>query len=71
MKTIAISSIFDTKDIPAFVMDYVLYHELIHLDRGFDPLDRNHDENFRTQENMHPMHDEAEEFLKKLRLCLE
>jgi len=70
MKVIAISSIFDTTSIPDFVTDFVLYHELIHLGRGFDPFDQDHDNDFRAQEDMHPMRDEAEDWLKRLRLYM-
>jgi len=70
MKVIAISSIFDTTSIPDFVLDFVLYHELIHLGKGFDPFDQNHDNDFRALEEMHPMRSEAEDWLKRLRLYL-
>ena len=70
MSTVSVSSVLDTPDIPSFVADYVLYHELIHMKRGFDPFGQRHDLDFRALEQLHPMHEEAEEWLKRLRLIL-
>jgi hypothetical protein len=70
MKVIMISSVFDTPSIPQFVTDYVLYHELIHMERGFDPFEQRHSMDFSAQENLYPMCEEAKAWLKKLRLYL-
>ncbi|MDR0778990.1 MAG: hypothetical protein LBE48_06115 [Methanomassiliicoccaceae archaeon] len=68
MKVVVISSVFDSPDIPALVSDYVLYHELIHLNKGFDPFGQRHGIDFRVLEHMHPQHEEASEWLKRLKL---
>jgi len=68
MKVITISSIFDNPSIPEFVSDYVLYHELIHLFKGYDPFGRKHGTDFRTLERLYPEYAEAEDWLKRLRL---
>lgn len=68
MKVIAISSVFDSPAIPSFVPDYVLYHELIHMSKGFDPFGQRHGIDFQVLERLYPMRDEAEEWLKRLRL---
>jgi len=70
MKVIAISSLFDTPSIPTLVSDYILYHELIHLNRGFDPFNQKHDTDFHALESLYKERDEAETWLKKLRLHL-
>ena len=70
MKVVIISSVFDTPHIPELVIDYVLYHELIHLDRGFDPFGQLHGTDFRVLEHLYPMHAEAKEWLKRLGLRL-
>lgn len=70
MKVITISSVFDTQEIPQFVSDFVLWHEIIHLNRGFDPFDQKHDTDFREQECLYPRREEAEGWLKRLRLYL-
>ena len=68
MKVITISSILDTDEIPDFVLDYCLYHELCHLMIGFDPSAKRHGEEFARLEAKYPKADEAKEWLK--RLCL-
>ncbi|MDR2866708.1 MAG: DUF45 domain-containing protein [Methanomassiliicoccaceae archaeon] len=70
MKVVIISSILDTPDIPTFVSDYVLYHELIHVGRGFDPFGQRHGTDFHLLERRYPMHKEAEEWLKRLQICI-
>jgi len=68
MKVVMISSLFDTTEIPLFVTDFVLYHELIHVKRGFNPFEQRHGDDFSAQEDLYPMADEARRWLKKLRL---
>ncbi|MCL2143435.1 MAG: hypothetical protein FWH44_04175 [Methanomassiliicoccaceae archaeon] len=68
MKVIIISSVLDTPEIPAFVSDYVLYHELLHMKKGFDPFGQHHGVDFHALERLYPMRDEAEEWMKRLRL---
>ena len=70
MKVIAVSSIFDDPNIPLFVSDYVLYHELIHMAKGFDPFGQRHGPDFHVLERLYPRRKEAEEWLKRLRLYL-
>ena len=70
MKVIIISSLFDSPAFPEFVTDYVLYHELIHMSKGFDPFGQRHGTDFRDLEQLFPMHKEAEECLKRLRLYM-
>lgn len=68
MKVIAISSIFDNDMIPEFVLDYVVYHEFLHVMSGFDPAGRKHGPEFNRKESLYPKQKEAEEWMK--RLCL-
>lgn len=70
MKVIAISSVFDSDMIPEFVLDYVLYHEFIHIMAGFNPFGRKHGPEFTREEKKFPRRAEAEEWLKKLCLYL-
>ena len=69
MRTITISSILDTDEIPNFVLDYCLYHELCHLMIGFDPSENRHEE-FQELVKKFPYSEEAEELIAKLRLFL-
>jgi hypothetical protein len=68
MKVVTISSIFDSPSIPSFVLDYVMYHELIHMSKGFDPFGQRHDTDFHALERLYPQRDDAEEYLKTLHL---
>jgi len=70
MKVIAISSIFDTEMIPEFVLDFVLYHELLHINAGFNPHGKKHGPEFQKEERKYPQREEAESCLKKLSLYL-
>jgi len=68
MKVIAISSVFDNESIPEFVLDYVVYHEFIHLMTGYKPFGRKHGPEFKAEERKYPEQKEADAWLK--RLCL-
>ena len=70
MKVITISSALDSDEIPPFVCDFVLYHELLHLKKGFDPFGERHGTDFRAMESLFPKADEADQWLKRLRLVL-
>ncbi|MDR0791225.1 MAG: DUF45 domain-containing protein, partial [Methanomassiliicoccaceae archaeon] len=62
--------VFDSPTIPALVLDYALYHELIHLSKGFDPFGQRHGIDFRVLEHMYPDYDEAQEWLRRLKLYI-
>jgi predicted metal-dependent hydrolase len=66
MRVVAISSALDAAQVPAFVPEYVLYHELLHLESGIEALSSQHDARFRRQERMHPRWQEAEQWLKRV-----
>lgn len=67
--TILISRIFDTLRLPRFVLEYVLYHEMLHL--RFPVKMRGsrrcvHSSEFREQERRFPRWQEAEALLKQV-----
>ncbi|MEI6797157.1 MAG: M48 family metallopeptidase [Methanomassiliicoccales archaeon] len=66
MRTIAISSNLDKAEVPAFVADYVLYHELLHMKTGMTFSGRYHDDAFRAMERRFPRWQEAEGWLTRL-----
>ena len=66
MKVIAISSVLDSPDIPKYVAEYVLYHEMIHLEKGLDSMRSQHNAEFRRLERKHPRFKEAEDWLKRI-----
>lgn len=66
MKVVAISSLLDTPNVPDYVHEYVLYHELLHLEDGLRSGCRHHDADFRRRERLHPKWRESEACLKRL-----
>lgn len=66
MKVIAVSSILDSEEVPEFVHEYVLYHEILHLEDGIQSGCRHHTSSFRARERLHPQWKESEEWLRKL-----
>ncbi|MCL2608131.1 MAG: hypothetical protein FWD92_06235 [Methanomassiliicoccaceae archaeon] len=69
-KVICITSAIDNPDVPDFVVDYILYHELCHLKKRFDPFGESHDIAFRLLEDKFEKKADAEKILAKLRLIL-
>lgn len=66
---ILISRVFDTRRVPQFVLEYVLYHEMLHL--RFPVRMRGsrrcvHSAEFRQEERRFPQWQEAEGWLKRL-----
>jgi len=66
MRVVAISSVLDSVKVPDLVTEYVLYHELLHLERGIDSLRSQHDAAFRRAERMYPRWRESEDWLKRI-----
>lgn len=67
MRVVGISSIMDDPTVPDLVLDYVVYHESLHLEQGYQPGKRAHDSAFRQKERRFPRYDEAENYLKRLK----
>ncbi len=68
LRVVSISRVLDADEIPDFVLDYCLYHELCHLILGFDPTGARHGQEFAGMEAKFPQQKEAEQWLR--RLCL-
>ncbi len=66
MKVVTISSVLDNEKVPDFVHEYVLYHELLHLEDGLGIGRRHHPSSFRARERMYPRWRESEDWLKRL-----
>ncbi len=66
---IIISRIFDNKDAPALALEYVMYHEMLHLRYPVDHTGarrRVHTREFRENEKKFPQLKEAKELLKRI-----
>jgi predicted metal-dependent hydrolase len=66
MRVVAISSALDSENVPEFVSDYVLYHEMLHLNDGLKAMGSHHDSAFRMRERAYPRWREAEAILKRV-----
>lgn len=68
-RTVAVSSVLDDLSIPEFVLDYVVFHESMHLRQGYRPFDTNpHDPQFRAWMKRFPRAKEAEAILQRIPL---
>ena len=66
-RVVGISSILDSPDIPDDLLDYVVYHECLHLRQGYRPDRRSHDAEFRAWEHAYPGWKGCEDRLRRLR----
>lgn len=67
--TIMISTSLDRSDVPSFVVDFVMYHELLHKKHGIQIVDGRriaHTPQFREEERMFEQYEESEAFLLHL-----
>jgi hypothetical protein len=67
--TVLISATVDRADVPGFVVDFLMYHELLHKEMGVDRSGGraySHTPEFRAAERRFPQYDEAEACLLKL-----
>ena len=53
-RTVTISCALDSEKIPEKVLDYVVYHETIHLRRGYRPGETAHGRKFKELEDLYP-----------------
>jgi predicted metal-dependent hydrolase len=56
----------DSARVPELVTDYVLYHELLHMEDGLSFSNRHHGSGFRQRERRFPGWEEAERALRTL-----
>jgi hypothetical protein len=61
--TITISPILDSPKVPAFVVKYLVYHEMLHA--AFQNTKRHHPPEFHRAESAHPDFERAKKFLKE------
>lgn len=67
MRVVAVSRSLDSADVPEAVLDYVVYHETLHLRQGFRPFCRSHDREFRQLERLYPDKDGCNRFLRSMK----
>ena len=67
--TVFISLLFDSPMVPDFVLDYILYHELLHIQhpsRARDCRFINHTSEFRTDERKFKSYKKATQWIRKI-----
>lgn len=67
--TIVVSRVFDRKNTPRYAIEYLLFHEMLHLKHPVKVRGGRrcvHGAAFRADENLYPQIKEAKEFLKRL-----
>jgi hypothetical protein len=65
--TIVISKSLDSANVPQFVVDYILYHELLHIKHPIEMINgrqRKHSSAFKKDEKLFPYYAQAERWLK-------
>jgi len=67
MRVVAVSSALDNISTPDYVIDFVVYHESLHLRQGYRPTKRAHDVSFKREERLFPKFKEAERYLNELK----
>lgn len=63
-RVVSVNPILDSDDVPDYIVDFVVYHEILHLRQDMTKAHRPHNAQFRSWERMFPQYDEAEEYLK-------
>jgi hypothetical protein len=67
--TIMVSKVFDRKTTPRYAVEYLMYHEMLHLKHPVKVKAGRrcvHSRDFKAEENLFPELDKAKEFLKRL-----
>ncbi len=65
---VSVSSLLDQREVPAFVIDHVMHHELLHKKHGFKwqrSRQHTHTREFRVEEQTFPHYKEADRFLNE------
>lgn len=65
LRVVTISSALDSENVPKEVLDYVVYHETIHLRRGYRPSEASHGKEFKRLEKLYPNYEQCIEFISK------
>jgi len=64
-RVVSVNPDLDSDSVPDEVVDYVVYHEILHLRQDPTKNRRPHNAQFRSWEHMFPDYDSMEEYLKK------
>jgi len=68
LELLAVNKVFDSEHVPRYVLEFVVYHELLHHLDSVDGRPRrrvHHTKSFRDQERLFSSYSEAEEWLRR------
>ena len=65
-RVVSINPILDEEAVPDWILDYVIYHEILHLRQDMSKKHRPHNAQFRSWEHMFPEYDKAEQYLRNI-----
>ncbi|OLS15295.1 MAG: hypothetical protein RBG13Loki_1076 [Promethearchaeota archaeon CR_4] len=65
-RVIEVSKTLDAPSVPVYVVNFIVYHEMLHAIRGIKQSKRPHNVTFRNLEKKYPQYKEANEFLSKI-----
>ncbi len=65
-RVVSVNPILDNDSVPDLILDYVIYHETLHLRQDMSKIRRPHNAQFRTWEHQFPEYDKAEEYLRNI-----
>jgi predicted metal-dependent hydrolase len=65
-RVITVNPILDDDRVPDRILDFVVYHEILHLRQDLSKIRRPHNAQFKSWEHRFPGYDEAEEYLRQI-----
>ena len=65
-RVVSVNPVLDSDQVPDRILDYVIYHEILHLRQDMSKKHRPHNAQFRSWEHMFPDYDKAEQYLRNI-----
>lgn len=65
-RVVSVNPILDDDSVPDYVLDFVVYHETLHLRQDMSKQRRPHNAQFRSWEHMFPQYEDAESYLRRI-----
>lgn len=65
-RVVTVNPVLDDDRVPDEILDYVVYHETLHLRQDTSKLRRPHNAQFRSWEHQFPDYDKAEQYLRNI-----
>ncbi|WII07299.1 DUF45 domain-containing protein [Methanomassiliicoccales archaeon LGM-RCC1] len=63
-RVVSVNPLLDDDSVPDLVLDFVIYHEILHLRQDMSKAHRPHNAQFRSWEHLFPEYDACEEYLR-------